>query len=392
MNTVGRTNSQKQDDKNARHGMYVTGLVVLLLWIVSVFICASVLFSGSTIDIEALGNAGDFFGGLGALLSGLTMIGFVYTIYNQQQQLKLQRQEFNTSRDELRLMRESHQQMVDLEMAKTACGLELEGDIEVREIELGQNRRSKRDELRLRADHPEQNLLIQGNWRVDDRKSSIGGPEFIALEGAACGGRVISQSRGFATSFQFEMAVDRQAYDAGDVVEIVFGVGYHTRLNQRRVQMFRLVAHRAELSCDIYADIWTSENLSITQFLLRYQPDCRLDLVDRSVPPFSRNDYLTIVKHDLERLRRLKNQMGEHQVLDVHDAVHGLWQALAYDCGSASLLRAENGAKLKEKLGGILYLMDPDKPAALETEQMNARLYETLDFVVELTEIGDSHG
>lgn len=82
----------------------LAGLVasVVITWLLAPALM-STLFNG---NLERMGQAGDLFGSVNALFSGLAFAGLFWTVFLQRDQLALQRNELALQRDELRLQRE----------------------------------------------------------------------------------------------------------------------------------------------------------------------------------------------------------------------------------------------------------------------------------------------
>ena len=67
------------------------------------------LFSATDGGTANAGTAGDMFGGLTALFSGLAFAGLITTLFMQRQELSLQRKELGLQRNELAQTREVFQ-------------------------------------------------------------------------------------------------------------------------------------------------------------------------------------------------------------------------------------------------------------------------------------------
>jgi|GEM_PF-1624750 len=82
------------------------GFVILAA---AIFIACAAVFFGAVAywddDLAQAAQAGDMFGGLTALFSGLAFAGLITTLFMQRQELKLQRQELELSRGEFKLQR-----------------------------------------------------------------------------------------------------------------------------------------------------------------------------------------------------------------------------------------------------------------------------------------------
>lgn len=80
------------------------GLVVsvVIVWLFAPMLM-SIIFNG---HLEKMGQAGDLFGSVNALFSGLAFAGLFWTVFLQREQLALQRHELALQRDELKLQRE----------------------------------------------------------------------------------------------------------------------------------------------------------------------------------------------------------------------------------------------------------------------------------------------
>ncbi|MCR9229486.1 MAG: hypothetical protein NXI29_00540 [bacterium] len=78
---------------------------------------------------EQQGQFGDMFGAANTLFSGLAFAGIIYTIWLQRTELKLQRKELISTKEELKLSREAHQKTCNimetqLEISKNTVKLE----------------------------------------------------------------------------------------------------------------------------------------------------------------------------------------------------------------------------------------------------------------------------
>ena len=87
----------KTTSQNDRlNGLFVLIVVVILIWIASVFIIPYFLS-----DLNKRALLGDSFGTINSLFSGLAFAGIIYTILLQRKELALQRQELKETRLEL---------------------------------------------------------------------------------------------------------------------------------------------------------------------------------------------------------------------------------------------------------------------------------------------------
>jgi hypothetical protein len=80
------------------------GLVVsmVIIWLFAPAMM-SIIFDG---NLERMGQAGDLFGSVNALFSGLAFAGLFWTVLLQREQLALQQTELALQREELKLQRE----------------------------------------------------------------------------------------------------------------------------------------------------------------------------------------------------------------------------------------------------------------------------------------------
>jgi len=100
------------DNNRDKNGSFL--LYALVLFVLFVVVCYgwlvmnhfSVLVSSDTLEVMTPGTFGDSFGVINTLFAGLAFAGLFYTIYQQGQQIALQRNELSLQRKELELTRE----------------------------------------------------------------------------------------------------------------------------------------------------------------------------------------------------------------------------------------------------------------------------------------------
>ncbi|WP_299549038.1 hypothetical protein [Seonamhaeicola sp.] len=89
-------NETIMSEKDKLNGLYILLVIVVIIWISSVFIIPCFLS-----DLEKRALLGDSFGTINSLFSGLAFAGIIYTILLQRKELALQRQELKETRLEL---------------------------------------------------------------------------------------------------------------------------------------------------------------------------------------------------------------------------------------------------------------------------------------------------
>lgn len=97
---VNKGNLRKEEFWASLSGFVFIAIVIVSLWAANFFIMPW-LFSGADGGTANAGTAGDMFGGLTALFSGLAFAGLVTTLFMQRKELTLQRKELTLQRKEL---------------------------------------------------------------------------------------------------------------------------------------------------------------------------------------------------------------------------------------------------------------------------------------------------
>jgi len=88
---------QQKPEKDKLNGLYQLLIVVLLIWLLSVFVLPCFYP-----ELEDRAKLGDSFGVINSLFSGLAFAGIIYTILLQRKELVLQRDELRDTRLELK--------------------------------------------------------------------------------------------------------------------------------------------------------------------------------------------------------------------------------------------------------------------------------------------------
>ncbi|WP_047548514.1 putative phage abortive infection protein [Psychroserpens sp. Hel_I_66] len=99
-------NKNKEEDKHKKLVIFNAIAIVLVLWIVSWLIIDYFIFPKTFLDnqtvISERGAFGDKFGFVNSLFSGLALTGIIISIYFQQKELSLQRDELIETREEFK--------------------------------------------------------------------------------------------------------------------------------------------------------------------------------------------------------------------------------------------------------------------------------------------------
>ena len=85
-------------------GFALISLVIIFLW-VSNFLLMPIIFSDDLGGTSSAGAAGDMFGGLTALFSGLAFAGLITTLFMQRRELEYQRRELSQTREVFQIQR-----------------------------------------------------------------------------------------------------------------------------------------------------------------------------------------------------------------------------------------------------------------------------------------------
>lgn len=86
--------------------MKIKYLVFVLLLIFILWITTPIISFWMLGDLNKMSLFGDLFGSINALFSGFALATIIFTIYQQHQELSLQREELRLQRDEMRASRE----------------------------------------------------------------------------------------------------------------------------------------------------------------------------------------------------------------------------------------------------------------------------------------------
>ena len=110
---------------------HLTGFMIIVLILIFAiwFFSAPILFYlfGSPLSV---GEAGDIFGAIGALFSGLAFWGLIWALLLQRIELKLQREELKATREELALTRKANEESAEmLEKQKELAKIQIQSDI-----------------------------------------------------------------------------------------------------------------------------------------------------------------------------------------------------------------------------------------------------------------------
>jgi hypothetical protein len=101
--------TQNINSNNSKSGnikiVSITILTIITVWIFSGF------FIYYKFGKDEIGPIGDMFGAINALFSGLALAGIIYTIYLQHLELKLQREELQLTRVELKRSAEAQEKL-----------------------------------------------------------------------------------------------------------------------------------------------------------------------------------------------------------------------------------------------------------------------------------------
>jgi hypothetical protein len=115
--------------------LIIVSIFILLLWIVTPIVSFWMLG-----DLTKMSLFGELYGSINALFSGFALAAIIFTVYQQHQELSLQREELKLQREEMRASREelakqSEAQTLSLEANLVQFKITAK-EIEVRAIEM----------------------------------------------------------------------------------------------------------------------------------------------------------------------------------------------------------------------------------------------------------------
>ncbi|MFC4102928.1 hypothetical protein [Paenibacillus xanthanilyticus] len=128
---------------------WVAAGVVIILWANSYFILTS-LFGGPPKEV---GVAGDLFGAINALFSGLGLAGIIYTFVMQREQIDLQREEMKKLEDASKVQIKLQEDQLEAQATSAAQQLEMQRQqLEAQQVALEKQIEMQKEQLQVQTD------------------------------------------------------------------------------------------------------------------------------------------------------------------------------------------------------------------------------------------------
>ena len=105
----------QNQDKGQGYVFWIILILMIVVWVVYPKLI-TLIFPTAGLDPTERGVFGDMFGSLNALFSGIALVGVIYAVLMQRQELKLQRDELTLTREEMKRSAEAQVQTAEAQV------------------------------------------------------------------------------------------------------------------------------------------------------------------------------------------------------------------------------------------------------------------------------------